>query len=270
MVSDQEDDVGYRFFKIVDNINVEIKRLRCPSYCLCAPLPENSLGWCKVSINKYSDLEKLKDDLIRTINFEINEFGVLRLEDHLDDFSQAYLMPIDPEKKDHEINEMLSRLKIKPEKIKLAQLTFKHKKVSEFYKSKDIDIKSKTFLRYLDNPALLQNVIRCTLSFGLLERIESLLDKNKTSDEQLACFVNYMLDGIKFIRGCPEKKVIEQFMENSEVYFDIFDKTSSILHSVCGEHFKGKLLGVAQEIELFKKFCAENQKSPLNKSSPNI
>jgi hypothetical protein len=127
---------GPEFFRHMlcgnDFNNVEILPLRSDKYMMVSPL-ENQKTWAIIRINRVSTEEEALARTMDSIDFELEQFGILRLEDHIMNLHKS--LHGDEENFDKElVQRFLDRLqKLDLSKVEIAQCLFKYPNTLDFY-----------------------------------------------------------------------------------------------------------------------------------------
>ena len=124
----------------VSNMRVMLFPVRTIELQLTSPLI-NTLGWMKPRLIRHNgQAEKAMKLIENTINFEAKHFRILRLDDHISDFSQS--CKVDSAEVTLWIIEYLDRLEKTQadffKNIIFAQYTFQYPELLSFYKAKNI------------------------------------------------------------------------------------------------------------------------------------
>lgn len=131
-----------KYDKIVNKTRISILPVRCMSYSLYTP-EDNKLSWLYTPLVKYPNQNNALENFDKTINFEINHFKILRLDDHSTHLSES--LKIDKEHAAQLIIEnIVNKIDLHAIELFAVQCTFQINTTEIFYKKNGL--LSKNFL----------------------------------------------------------------------------------------------------------------------------
>lgn len=171
----EETEIIYR--KKVFGNNVHIVPLRTLSYVAIAPFEINTLNWLQVSPQKTDDIEKIVKKILGEIEFEVEHFKILRLDDHM----EILLNTTVGYEEANIINNLLRFVsELDLSKVEIIQQTCRFQKVNDFYESKSL--LNKSYLNKDTELCLISEVIYSALNLREFIDVKNDFENEKCKD----------------------------------------------------------------------------------------
>lgn len=171
------------YIKNINGVDVQIHPLKFYNNLLIESL-KNMKKWLNVSLVRYQIAEEYISKAIATLEFELNNFGIIRLDDHVRQISQGIIRlnpDADPDAICQNFLAVLNKQKFDYNKVKVAQSSTQDEFIINFYREHQL-IDKTCFLKSADKQTFIET-FRDTTQFDQFNSLAFLFNRSNNMAE---------------------------------------------------------------------------------------
>lgn len=221
------------YLKKIGNHDINIMPLRCRDVQLCQPCKFNQRKWLDVNVPTSITPQQSIQSTINTIKSELNYFGILRLDDHIQLLKQvARNHSIDPNTHVESFMRKLQESNIDLNAVVVAQWASRDEHVKRFYESNDL--LRKTCILENTSTTDFTKIYHYATSLGLMQELarKNNITKEEMKDHrgELIGYIRCMRLGIEFItKICTDNLKHPSFLSDNT--HDILESYRNVCHA---------------------------------------